>query len=78
MKKYSEQIVRYPALDDEGRPREILERITFERDQASDGTMTEPVVINRRFDVQTGETLTRLGDDEFQENESGIKLHLQR
>jgi hypothetical protein len=71
---YSEKIIRHAAVNDEGKACEILERITFER-PADSG---EPVVINRRFDLQTGEPLCRLGDDEFEVEATGARLRLQR
>ena len=60
----------------EGKPREILERITFERTVGDDGSLSEPVVVNRRFDLRTGEVLNRLSDTEFEEDETGARLHL--
>jgi hypothetical protein len=78
MKKYSEEIVRYEAIDDEGYRREILERITWERVLLADGTLGEPSVFNRRFDLQTGEPLNRLGDGEFEVEATGARLQLQR
>lgn len=75
-RKYSEQIVRYDAITEEGYPCEILERITLERVVQADGSLGEPSVINRRFDRQTGETLQRLSETQFVENESGLKLQL--
>lgn len=78
MKEYSEEIVRYEAIDNEGYRREILERITYERMQQADGSLGEPVVFNRRFDLQTGEPLNRLGESEFEVQESGARLQLQR
>jgi hypothetical protein len=78
MKKYSEEIVRYDAINDEGRFCEILERITYERVQQPDGSLGEPSVFHRRYDLQTGEPLTRLGDDEFEVDATGVRLQLQR
>jgi hypothetical protein len=78
MKKYSEEIVRYQAVDEEGYAREILERITYERTQQADGSLSAPTVFNRRFDLQTGEPLNRLGDDDFEVEATGAKLQLQR
>jgi hypothetical protein len=77
MHRYSEEIVRYAALNDEDKPCEILERITYER-VAGEGT--EPaklVVVNRRFDLRTGECLSRLSDTEFQQDETGARVRLQ-
>lgn len=78
MKKYSEQIIRHAAVSAEGKPFEILERITFERTVGDEGALSEPVVVNRRFDLRTGEPLTRLGDTEFEAEETGEKFHLRR
>ena len=75
MKKYSEEIVRHAAVSAEGKPREILERITFERTVGNDGSLSEPVVVNRRFDLGTGELLNRLSDTEFEEDETGARIH---
>lgn len=74
MHPYSEQINRHPALTEEGKPCEILERITFERRPG----VAEPVEINRRYDLRTGERVNRLNDSEFEEDLSGAKLRLQR
>jgi len=71
---YSEKIIRYRAINDEGKDCEILERITFERLPH----VAEPAVINRRFDLQTGEPLCRVGEDEFQVEATGARLRLQR
>lgn len=76
-KKYSEQIVRYPARTQDGKPCEILERITLARELMTDGSLGEPQVFNRRFDLRTGERLNRLGDTEFEIDGAGIRLHLQ-
>ena len=78
MKKYSEEIVRYDAVNDEGKYCEVLERITLERTVQDDGSLGEPVVFHRRFDLRTGEPLSRLGDDEFEVDETGGRLKLQR
>ena len=75
-KKYSEQINRYPAVTDEGKSCEILERITFEREVRADGSLGEPVEINRRFDLKTGERVNRLSDGEFEDDVSGTRLRL--
>ena len=70
---YSERVFRHRALDEEGKPREILERVTYER---RDGR-ADPVVVNRRYDLRTGESLSRLSDTEFEDCESGARLQLQ-
>lgn len=76
MKKYSEEVIRYPAVTAEGKSCEILERITLEREVREDGSLTEPVVVNRRFDLRTGELLVRVGDREFEDDETGAKIFL--
>jgi len=76
MKKYSEQIIRYPAVTAEGKPCEVLERITYERVVDEEGSLSEPVVVNRRFDLKTGELLVRLGEREFADDETGAKITL--
>jgi hypothetical protein len=76
MKKYSEEVIRHPAESAEGKPCEILERITLERVVGDDGSLSEPVVVNRRFDLKTGELLHRLGEREFEDEESGARIHL--
>jgi hypothetical protein len=76
MKKYSEELVRYPAVTAEGKSCEILERITHEREVREDGSLTEPVVVNRRYDLKTGEVLVRLNETEFAEDETGAKVTL--
>jgi hypothetical protein len=78
MKKYSEELIRYPAINDEGKPCEILERVTFERPELADGSLGEAAVINRRFDLRTGEPLHRISDTEFEDQASGARLQLQR
>jgi len=76
MKKYSEEIIRYAAVTAEGKPCEVLERITYERLVGEDGSLSEPVVINRRYDLKTGELLVRLGEQEFADDETGAKIRL--
>jgi len=77
MKKYSEEIIRYPAVTGEGKRCEILERITFERPELADGSLGEPVVVNRRFDLRTGERLNRISDTEFADDETDARVLLQ-
>ncbi len=77
MKKYSEEIVRYPAVNDAGKRCEILERITFERPDLADGSLGEPVVVNRRYDLRTGERLNRVSDTEFADDDTGARVLLQ-
>jgi hypothetical protein len=77
MHKYSEKIIRYWAVNEEGKDCEILERITYElqpgREQGADAL----VEINRRYDLQTGECLNRLGETEFEDQVTGARLRLQ-
>ena len=77
-KKYSEELLRYPAQNSEGKPREILERITWGRAVLADGSLGEPEVVHRRFDLKTGERLNRLSDEEFADDETGEVIRLQR
>lgn len=77
MKKYSEDIRRHAAIYADGRPCEILERITWERAQQPDGSPGEANLFSRRYDLRTGERLNRLGDAEFEVDGSGLRLHLQ-
>jgi hypothetical protein len=72
--KYSEEVVRLPALTAEGKPCEILERITLGREIQADGSLGEPSVVNRRFDLKTGERVNHLGGDEFEMDDSGDRL----
>ncbi len=74
MHPYSEQIIRHPALTAEGKPCEILERITYERRSGE----PQPVEINRRFDLTTGERLNRISDSEFEDDITGARLRLRR
>ena len=76
--KYSEEVLRYAALNSEGKPREILERITWGRAVQADGSLGEPELLNRRFDLKTGERLNRLSDEEFADDETGEVIRLQR
>jgi hypothetical protein len=76
MKKYSEEVIRYAAVTAEGKPCEILERVTHEREVREDGSLSESVVVNRRYDLTTGELLNRLGERDFEADESGAKIHL--
>jgi hypothetical protein len=78
MKKYSEELIRHPALNEDGKPCEILERVTFERAVLADGALGEPTVINRRFDLRTGERVNRVSETQFVDDISGARLQLQR
>lgn len=76
-KKYTEELIRHSALDADGRPCEILERITFARTIGRDGRAKgRPKEINRRYDLKTGERLLRVGDAEFREDETGATVTL--
>lgn len=77
MKKYSEEIRRHVAVDAEGEPREILERITWEREHPADASPGEATLFNRRYDLRTGERVNRLGETEFEIDGSGLRLRLQ-
>lgn len=77
-KKYSEELNRFAAKDAEGRPVEVLERITFARTIGKDGRARgRPVEINRRYDLKTGERLLRVSDSQFQDDETGAIVTLQ-
>lgn len=75
-KKYSESIHRYRALTEEGKPCEILERITFERLAGEGEAPGEPVEVSRRYDLKTGERLVRINDTEFADDETGARLRI--
>ncbi len=76
--KFSEEIIRHQALTEEGKSCEILERITFER-QAGEGNVSgQLAVVNRRYDLRTGERVNRLSETEFEEDDTGVRLRLQR
>ena len=72
--KYHEEILRHPALTAEGKPCEILERLTFERSVQADGTLSDARQINRRFDLRTGERVNHLGDDDYELDLTGDRL----
>jgi hypothetical protein len=76
--KYSEEIVRHAAVNTDGMPCEILERITFVHELLADGTLGAPMECNRRFDLKTGERVNRLAEGEFELDLTGVKLRLQR
>ena len=76
-KKYSEEVNRFAGRDAEGRPVEILERITYARTIGSDGRAKgRQVEIQRRYDLKTGERLLRVGPAEFEDDETGARLTL--
>jgi hypothetical protein len=70
-KKYSETLIRHAAQMADGKPCEILERLTFERERRPDGTWSEPKQINQRFDLRTGQRVNHLGGDRFEVDVSG-------
>jgi hypothetical protein len=76
VKKYSEEIHRYAAVNDEGQPCEILERVTLGQEQLADGGLGAPEILMRRFDLRTGERLNRLSADEFEDDLTGARLRL--
>jgi hypothetical protein len=76
--KYSEEIVRLPALTAEGKPCEILERITLCREVRDDGSLGEPTVVNRRFDLRTGERVNHIGGDEFELDDTGDRIKVRQ
>jgi hypothetical protein len=76
--KYTEQILRHAAISADGMPCEILERITFAQEPAADGSLGEPVPINRRFDLKTGERVNHLGGDDYEHDLTGVRLRVQR
>jgi hypothetical protein len=76
-KKYTEELNRFAAKDAEGRPVEVIERITFARTVGSDGRLKgRPKEINRRYDLKTGERLLRVSDTEFADDETGARITL--
>lgn len=77
-RKFSEQINRFPARNDEGKPCEILERITFGSDVLADGSLGPQAEVSRRYDLRTGERLNRISDLEFEDDQTGARLQLQR
>jgi hypothetical protein len=78
MKKYSEEVLRHPAVKPDGSPCEILERLTWEQRLGDDGSLQARSLFNRRFDLKTGERVNRLGETEFEIDGSGLRLRLQR
>ena len=76
--KYHEEILRHPAVTAEGKPCEILERLTFERSVQADGTLSDARQINRRFDLRTGERVNHLGDDDYELDLTGDRLRTVR
>jgi len=76
--KYSEELRRFPAVRADGKDCEILERITHSCEVQEDGSLGEPVVVNRRFDLRTGERVNHLGDDDYELDEGGDRLKARR
>ena len=72
--KYHEQVHRHAAVMPDGRPCEILERVTFERTVGPDGSLSEAREVNRRFDLKTGERVNHIAGDEFQLDLEGVTL----
>jgi hypothetical protein len=75
---YHEEIHRHPARTSEGKPCEILERLTFERSVLEDGSLSEARQINRRFDLRTGERVNHLGGDDYELDLTGDRLRVDR
>ena len=73
-KKYSETVIRHAARTEDGKPCEILERLTFESERMPDGGWGEPRQINQRFDLRTGQRVNHLGGDRFEVDVSGEGL----
>jgi hypothetical protein len=76
VKKYSEEIHRYNAVNSDGQACEILERITYLQLPQADGSLGEPKEVNRRFDLRTGERLNRMSADEFEDDLTGARLRV--
>ena len=77
-RKLSEELIRYPAQNAEGKPCEILERITWGREVHGDGSLGEAQVVHRRYDLRTGECLNRLSEEEFEDDETGALIRLRK
>jgi hypothetical protein len=76
--KYHEEIHRHPARTADGKPCEILERVTFERSVRADGLLSEARQINRRFDLRTGERVNHLGGDDYELDLTRERLQILR
>lgn len=72
--KYHEQVLRHLAVTADGKTVELLERRTFERVLQADGSLGEPIEVNRRFDLSTGERVNHLDGDDFVQCFSGEAL----
>jgi hypothetical protein len=75
--KYSEVVVRIPAQNADGDACVIIERITHARELLADGSLGEPAVVNRRFDLRTGERVNHLGGVDYELDHSGDRLKAQ-
>ncbi len=76
-KKYTEELFRYPAINEDGKPCEVIERVTYARTIGRDGRAKgRPKEVNRRWDLKTGERLHKLGDTLFVEDETGARITL--
>lgn len=73
-KKFSEKLLRHAAVKADGKPVEIIERLTFEQEQLPDGSWSEPRQINQRFDLRSGERVNHLGGDRFELDFTGEPL----
>jgi hypothetical protein len=73
-RKYSEKIIRHAAVTADGKPCEILERLTYEQEVFPDGSLGEPVQINQRFDLRTGQRVNHIEGDRFEIDVSGDPL----
>jgi hypothetical protein len=76
--RYHEEIHRHPARTADGKPCEILERVTFERTVRADGSLSEARQVNRRFDLKTGERVNHLGGDDYALDLTGDRLQILR
>lgn len=70
--------MRHPAVTADGKDCEILERITYERQELADGSLSEAVECNRRYDLRTGEPVVHLGGDDYElRDQAGYRLRRQ-
>jgi hypothetical protein len=76
-KKYTEELFRHSAVTEEGKPCEVIERVTWAHTIGSNGRPRgRPKQINRRWDLKTGERLHKLSDTLFVEDETGARITL--
>jgi hypothetical protein len=54
----------------------VLERITWGREVRDDGSLGEAELVNRRFDLKNGQSLNRISDQEFEDDETGALIRL--